>query len=627
MSQTESCVHHLFETQAERHPSAVALADSCSEFSYVELNERANRLSHYLARRGIGPGHLVGLRIPRSARCVIAMLAVLKTGAAYVPLEDVFPARRLEAMARECGLRLVLTEPPLGWDEASVPVLSLEREEAAIAAQPGCNPGVTVRGDDVMYVPYTSGSTGLPKGISVPHRTVPGFFVGADYAAWGPGETCLHHFALSWDGHVVDIYPPLLSGGRLLIFEGDTSDPLAVAGFARDHGVTTLVLTTAAFNVVVAEDPHLLAGLRHLLVGGEAVSRAHVAKALRALPRTRLANIYGPVECTGISMAHVIGEEDLQRPSIPIGRQIGDRRVYIADERFQPIQGAGEGELCIGGPAVAHGYRGRAALTAERFVPDPFSGVPGARLYRTGDIVRRLAGDGVGADIEGSADGSGDVIVFIGRRDDQVKIRGVRVEPAEVTAVLREHPQVEDAAVVVDRTSPTLGARLIAYIVPARRGTALSAMVMAYLHDRLPAAMRPTAIVVLDSLPLTRTGKVDREALPAASDRLAKYAAPVTELEAFLAQLWGSLLDRPALGLDDNFFELGGHSLLASQALSRIRKRFGPDVPLRACYDSPTPRALAAAVERIRAGQAAPAPEIRPVARARVRRREEGTPT
>ncbi|WP_182875684.1 non-ribosomal peptide synthetase [Microbispora sp. H10670] len=591
----ESCVHRLFEARVKADPTATALVDAGGRLTYQEVNERANRLARLLVTNGVRTGDLVGLRVPRSAACVIAMIAVLKAGAGYVHLEDVMPLRRLRAIANECDLRLVITASPLGWRAADGrPVLSLDDEEAALAGTPGTDLCVDVRPSDVMYVPYTSGSTGAPKGIRLPHRSMPGLLQGTGCVQWGPSHNSLHHCALSWDGHVVEIFPVLLSGGSVVIFEGDAGDPLAVATFARVHDVTTLVLTAAALNVVVTEDPTRLSGVRHLITGGEAASRPHIAKALAALPNCRIVNGYGPVECNGLTTAHRIRAEDLDRSSIPIGRPVGDRVVYVLRPDGGLAPDGEAGELCVGGPAVADGYVGMRGASAETFVPDPFSPFPGARMYRTGDMVRRTA--------EG-------VFEFLGRYDEQVKIRGVRVEPGEVTAALRSSPLVADAAVLADHGS-SRGVRLIAYVLPTPETDPgeLSTSLVTHLRERLPTAMLPGAIVPVRCLPRTRTGKVDREALHAAQvEHLAHGIAgsaptgthPVTELQGLVAGICADLLERSAVGLDDNFFDLGGHSLLASQVLARVHRRSGVGIPLRRFYEAPTPRGLAAAVEAV----------------------------
>jgi amino acid adenylation domain-containing protein len=571
----------LFEQQVRMSPAAVALVDpGQGSLTYAGLNARANRLAWLLLASGVRRGDLVGLRARRSADCVTAMLGVLKAGAAYVPLEDGLPADRLRQMAAECEPRLIITIPPLEWDGPGPAVLSLAREAAGLTRQPDRNPGLTVSPEDLMYVPYTSGSSGQPKGTLVPHRSIPGFFAGTDYASWGPGHVSLLHSALSWDGHVLEIYPALLTGGRVVIAQ-DSADPAAVARTARAQGVTYLFLTTTVFNTIVDHDASLLAGVRDLLVGGEPASRDHVARAMTALPGTRIVNGYGPSECTAFSTVHVITEADLSRgrPGLPIGRAVGDRRVCLLGPGGQPVPDGTPGELCVSGPGVAHGYLRRPVLTAERFVPDPSGTEPGQRMYRTGDIACR------------GADG---IIEYIGRMDTQLKIRGVRVEPGEIEAVLREHPQVKDAVVTA---APGTGAdvRLLAYLVLTEATGVTAAGLRRHLRRSLPGAMIPAAFARVGQIPLTSNGKADRDSLHAmASEPLAEAAgdAPGTEPERRIAAVWQAVLGLDRIGLDDNFFDLGGHSLSGVRVLAALREA-GFEIAATDLHRHQTVRALA----------------------------------
>ncbi|MFI6945656.1 non-ribosomal peptide synthetase [Streptomyces sp. NPDC050422] len=614
----------LFEVWAQRTPHAVALVRGQRSLTYRDLNERANRLAHLMIGRGIGAGDRVGLAVPRSVEFVVAMLAVAKTGAAYVPLDTGQAPERLRMMATENRIALVLAPRPgrpgepagdsapgadvygapadvnaaPGADVYGAPVLD------PLAAEPGAwptgDPGVPVRPDDVLYVPYTSGSTGTPKGTEVPHRAVTGFFAGEEYAHWGPGAVAVHHSALSWDGHVLDLFPALLSGGTVVVLDGDVGDPWAVAREAADHGATVLWLTAAAFNTIVDIDVGLLRGLKYLLTGGEALSPEHVARALRALPGTRIVNGYGPSECTVFSTVHTITAQDTERPSgIPIGRPVGDRTVHLLDDDGAPVPDGTPGELYVGGPGVAHGYLARPALTAEKFVPDPFGTVPGARLYRTGDLA---------------AEGPDGLLAFVGRIDDQVKIRGFRVEPGEVAQRLRRHPRIRDAVVVPRRDDRGQCLGLTAYAVPLGPDDAPSPSALrASLRRELPSVMVPDAIVLMERLPLTPNGKVDKKALPAPAgygrDDGSAYAAPVTATECFLAAVWEELLDTQGVGRDHGFFDLGGQSLVATRMTARIRGQWGVEFPLPFLYQrSSTLAGVAAEVDRIRAEEPASAP-------------------
>ncbi|MFI7539633.1 AMP-binding protein, partial [Streptosporangium sp. NPDC049376] len=402
--------------RAREHPDRVAVTEPHgATLTYDQLNTAANRLAHTLNERGVRPGDLVGLHLTHSATYITALLAVLKAGAGYVPLEPGLPPGRLTLMATEPHLAAVITTPAHPWtptqapapDSASapapaqaqapaqvpasasaqasasapasarvpapVPVLDLTAEAETIAAQPDTNPGHPADPERVFYIPYTSGSTGRPKGTLVPHRAINGFFTDVHYATWGPDAVTLLHSALSWDGNLVEILPPLLTGGRVVVHTGTNRDPLTVAETVHTHQVTHLFLPTTAFNTIISTSPHLLANVQQLLFGGEAATVRHVRTALTELPATRLANCYGPSECTVFATAHLITPADLDRPTIPIGTPIGDRTVHLIDpDTGQTITEPGQtGEICISGPSLAHGYLNRPALTATHFRPNP----------------------------------------------------------------------------------------------------------------------------------------------------------------------------------------------------------------------------------------------------------------
>lgn len=594
-------VHQLFEEQVRTRPASIAVEEIGGErFSYQELNGKANRLARTLRDRGIRQGDLVGVHLRRSADCVVAMLAVLKAGAGYVPLELDLPDERLRWMAEDCGLRGVITGDPGDWRLTDTAELALSALSAQTAAQPAHDLDVTVDPEDVCYVPYTSGSTGRPKGTAVPHRAVPGFFMGTAYAGWTEDATVLMHSSLSWDGHVLELYPALSTGGRVVIPTGTERDPLAVANAARSNGVTTLFLTTAAFNVITSFAGDALAGVRHLLFGGEAVSVEHVRAAAAALPHTSLVHCYGPSECTAFVSVHPVSDSDLASGIIPIGREIGDRRVHVLDDEGRPVADGGTGEAFVGGPSLGHGYLGRSALTAERFVPDPFAG-PGARMYRTGDMVRRRP------------DGT---LEFVGRTDNQVKLRGYRIELGEIEAALDHYPGIVGKLVTVHEFAPG-DRRLAAYLTVSGPGPSLREL-EDHLASRLPGYMIPASVTVLDSFPLTANGKIDRGALPppvpAAADGTGRpdYEAPSNRTEAVLADTWQAVLRLDRVGRGDSFSSLGGNSLLATMVISRIRGALGVELPIRTVFEAPTLAALATALEEVRSsGAAVPAPITR----------------
>ncbi|MFF7633575.1 amino acid adenylation domain-containing protein [Kitasatospora sp. NPDC008050] len=574
-----------FEERVRACPQAVALVRpaGAGEWSYRELNARANQVAWWLRGHGVGVGDRVGLHLARSLEGVAAMLGVLKAGAAYVPLEPGVPFERLAHFVRDAAPVLVVSADPVTAAGLGVRVLDLA--DPALTAGGTSDPKTELSPEDAFYVPYTSGSTGIPKGTLVPHRAVPGFFAGQGYASWGPGSTAVLHSALSWDGHVLDLYPALLSGGRVLIPESGDTDPIGVAQFAAEHGATVLLLSAAAFGAVVTADPGLLKSLRDLLLGGDRIPADHFRRMLTELPEVNVVHLYGPSEATVAATVHQVRAADLERPAVPIGRALGDRTVHVLDERLQPSAAGEEGELYIAGPALGHGYLNRAALTARGFLPDPFGAEPGARLYRTGDLVRRLP-DGV--------------LEFIGRRDGQVKVRGYRIELGEIENALAAHPQVATCAVTV--YEPTPGAkRLAAYLTAEPGALPQAAELRGHLLARLPEYMVPAGFTVLPELPLTAHGKIDRRALPApepitgrSGDPAAGHRAPAGELERRVAEVWTEVLGVRDIGVDDNFFQLGGDSLRAVRVAVLLAETLEREVPPRLIFSCRTVSALAA---------------------------------
>ncbi|HVG43654.1 MAG TPA: amino acid adenylation domain-containing protein, partial [Longimicrobium sp.] len=595
------CVHELFAEQAERTPEAVALVFQDESVTYAELDRRSDALARRLAALGAGPEVRAGICVERGVEMVVGLLGILKAGGAYVPLDPQYPAERLAYMLADAGATLLLTQERLrerlpafggevvlldGGDGGTVDDARVGGSPALRAASP----------ENLAYVIYTSGSTGLPKGTEVPHRAIPGFFRGAEYARFGEGAVVLQHASISWDVLTLELWPAVLSGGTCVLYPGQTSEPGLLGEQVRRHGVNTLWLTAAYFNLIVDTAPEILEGVAQVMTGGEAVSVPHVRRALELYPRLRLVNGYGPSETTVFATCHPV-PAGFDAPSLPVGRPVGDRRVYLLDRHFRAVPLGAAGEVCIGGPAVARGYLGRPGLTAERFVPDPF-GEPGARLYRSGDRARWRA--------EGELE-------FAGRVDFQVKIRGFRVEPGEVEAVLRARPGVREATVVVREDVPG-EKRLVAYVVGEVEAEALRE----HLRRTLPEYMVPSAFVFLDALPLTPNGKLDRKALPApelASPEEA-YVAPRTPAEEVLAGIWAEVLRLERVGAEDSFFDLGGHSLLATRVAARVLQAFGVELPLRAVFERPVLSGLAAEIERLRGtGAAAGEGAIAPAAR------------
>ena len=587
---SESCVHELFEQQVELRPDAVALSSGGRQVSYHELNEQANRLAHRLRGLGVGPEVLVGICLERSADLVVALLATLKAGGAYVPLDPGYPSDRLAFMLEDTAAPVLITDAEL---QVRLPhfggvVVCLDADAAAIAAEPADNPRAGgARSDSLAYVMYTSGSTGAPKGAMIEHRAICRLVKGTDYIEFGPDEVFLQLAPVSFDASTLEIWGALLNGARLAIFPPEPPTPEALAAIVRTEGVTTLWLTAALFHHVAAEAPDTFSGLRQLLSGGDVLAVEHVRAAVAALGGGRFVNGYGPTETTTFACCYPVTQTTKLGDSLPIGSPIANTETFILDPRREPVPIGVAGELYIGGPGVARGYLNRPELTAERFVPHPFSDDPGARLYRTGDRVRHRH------------DGT---IEFLGRFDDQVKIRGFRVEPGEVEAALLRHPDVREAAVVA-RRAPDGDQRLIAYTVGAAP-TATTSELRAYLAGSLPDYMIPAAFVSLEELPRTPSGKLDRRALPEPSGERPPlergYVAPQSPLEDRLAKIYADLLGLERVGRDDDFFELGGHSLLAVRLFSVIDRKLGVKLPLAALFDGGSVAELAAAIERER---------------------------
>ncbi|MGO1000206.1 amino acid adenylation domain-containing protein [Lysobacter sp. CA196] len=580
----ELCVHSVFERQAAATPDAVALLHDDQRLSYAELNRRANRLAHHLRDRGVGPGQRVALCMERSMELVIAWLAILKAGAAYVPLDTGYPAARLARLLDDAAPALLLTQQRLKAQlpESAWPVLVMDVDDDAIGRAPDHDPTPPAGLDaqQPAYVIYTSGSTGEPKGVIVPHRAVNRLAIDNGYAAIEAGDCIAHCSNPAFDASTFEIWTALLNGASVLILSrDDLLVPARLQAQLREHRATALFLTTALFNQYAAAMPGMFAGLRYLLFGGERCDAGMVRRVLGEGAPRQLLHVYGPTETTTFATAHPVAELARDALSVPIGRPISNTRAYILDRHGEPVPVGAVGELYLGGDGVALGYLNRPELSAERFVRDRFGADPQARMYRTGDLARWLP------------DGA---IEFLGRNDHQVKIRGFRIEPGEIQAQLLLHPQVREAVVLADEDAGG-GKRLLAYLTHG--GTAPQADALrAHLHKSLPAYMVPAAFVVLDALPLTANGKLDRKALPAPdADAVAhgEYAAPQGEAETALAAIWSELLQAGRVGRHDNFFDLGGHSLLITRLIDAARRR-GLALDLRQVFDASSLAELAA---------------------------------
>jgi amino acid adenylation domain-containing protein len=498
----DSCVHELFEEQADIHPDRVAVVFGQQTLTYAELNVRANRLAHHLRRLGVGPDVPVGICVQRSVDTVVGLLGILKAGGAYVPFDPAFPPARLALLLADVAGPVFLTQKPLlaNLPVPSCPVLCLDTMAEVLASERADNPPRQGSATSLAYVIYTSGSTGTPKGVCVEHRGVVRLVRNMDYIDFGPDDTFLHVTSLSFDPSTFEIWMPLLNGARLAIFPPRAVTLGALGKCIRQLGVTALQLTTPMFHLMVDENPEALAGVRSLVSGGEAFSPDHVRRALESLPNTRLSLCYGPTENTTITTAYrpASAQDLLPHATVPLGYPIANSQVYVLDQHLQPVPIGVTGEIYAGGDGVARGYLNRPELTAERFLPDPFHGDPGARLYRTGDLGRYLS------------DGN---LEFRGRIDHQVKIRGYRIELGEIETVLRQHPDLREAAVLARDESPGKKS-LLAYIVPGPGAVLDRQQLTAFLAERLPEYMIPAAFVLLEAMPLSPGGKLDRRRLP-----------------------------------------------------------------------------------------------------------------
>ncbi|MFJ2213529.1 amino acid adenylation domain-containing protein [Streptomyces sp. NPDC101062] len=570
-----------FEAQVRHRPAGAAVVAEGARLDYAALERRVNRLAHALIARGAGPGQVVGLHAGRSAELVVGVLGILTAGAAYLPLDPGQPAERLAAMVEDAVPALVLSDlaaPPERWCSLTEVEAEGGRDDA---------PGVAVRPSDPAYVIYTSGSTGRPKGVVVTHGSVTNLF-DQWLARFGdaPGEAASAWSSIGFDASVHELLLPLTTGAVLhLVPDELRGDPRALMGWLREHRVTQAFLPPAYVKWIDEDPQERLAGLalRQLLTGVESLPETALYRMRQILPALRICYGYGPTEATLYTTAYT-DFRPLERPC-PIGRPLPGTRLYLLDERLRPVPPGVAGEVCVAGASLAQGYAHRPDLTAERFVPDPF--VPGERMYRTGDLARWLP--------DGNA-------TYAGRVDDQIKLRGFRIEPGEVEAALLALPGVREAAVLVDRSGPG-EPRLVAGIGRGDAEPRPPHMWRTALAERLPDYMIPSAFAELPSLPLNRSGKLDRTALlehsRAARPSQVNTATPRDQVEMALHRIWSRLLLHPRIGITDNFFDLGGTSISAIKVAHAIHEEFGEELPIRDILLHPTVEALA---ERVRKG-------------------------
>ena len=578
-------IHQLFELQAEKTPNAIAAEYAETQISYAQLNQHANRLAHYLTRCQVGPGVLVGLCLERSVDMVVAMLAILKSGAAYVPLDPDYPQERLAFMLEDSAAPVVITHSSLlqRLPRCSVKIICLDSDAELLAQSSATNLQQPSAAEDLAYVIYTSGSTGTPKGVAVPHRGVVRLVCNTNYIQWQATDRVVQASVCSFDAATFEIWGPLLNGACLVGVSRDISlSPKDFATFLRVENISVMFLTTALFNQMAREASDVFATLRYVLFGGQAVSPAWVRAVLDNGPPQHLLHVYGPTETTTFATSYEVTALAAEAVTVPIGRPIANTTAYVLDEYRKPVPVGVAGELYLGGDGVAREYLHRPELTTAAFVSNPFSHDSADRLYRTGDWVRYL-GDGN--------------IEFIGRRDLQVKIRGFRIELGEIEAALVKLSAVRDSALLV-KEDDSGDQRLVAYIVPVNAQSQLTReQLQQQLREHLPEYMIPSVFVQLDALPLNANGKVDKKALPEpamiTTSLVSAVAAPRNTLEKIIATIFRDVLQRDDIGINDNFFDLGGHSLLLVKVHSRLAEECGSDLSIIDLFEYSTIAALA----------------------------------
>jgi amino acid adenylation domain-containing protein len=572
-----SCIHEIFEQEVEQRGDAIAVEFNEENVTYRELNRRVNVLAHELRRQGVGPEVFVGVMLERSVDLIVTLLAVAKAGGVYVPLNLAEPSPRLKFILKDSGVAILVTSKHIADrmpETSHLTVVCVDTDEFR-NAEFAANPVNTVGPDNLAYLMYTSGSTGNPKGVCISHRNILGLVKSANYAELNSDEIFLQFSPISFDASTFEIWACLLNGARLVMFPPGTPSLSEMGEFISRTQVTTLFLTTGLFHQFIDADLGSIGAVRQLLTGGDALSSTHLSKALEQIEHCQFVNCYGPTESTVMVCCYRV-TPDYSATAVPIGRPISNSRVYIING-MQPVSIGERGELFVSGAGLGRGYHNRPELTAEQFLPDPYGPWPGGRLYRTGDAARYL---------------NNGLIQFLGRVDDQLKISGYRIEPGEIESALLEHPEVRAALVLAHEDTPG-DKRLVAYVVANPEQTPSNEELRTHLRERVPEYMVPSLFVLIDEMPLTLHGKVDKAALPAPQVSLSRvggreYVAPRNGLQQQLVDIWEELFKLHPIGVTDNFFELGGHSLQMIMLIARVEERLGKRVTMAEVFNDPT---------------------------------------
>ncbi|MBR8840561.1 MAG: amino acid adenylation domain-containing protein [Stigonema ocellatum SAG 48.90 = DSM 106950] len=607
------CIHQLFEQQVARTPEHPAVVFEDQQLTYAQLNARANQIAHHLQTLGVGSETIVGLCVERSLEMIVGFLGILKAGGAYLALDPLLPTERLAFMLQDANSSIILTQQHLAglFSHQEVPIVCLDTDWNAIAQQPDENLLSQATPENLVYVVYTSGSTGQPKGVAVEHQQLLNYLHSILEKLDLPADASFATVStFAADLGNTAIFPALCTGGCLhVISQERATSPEALADYCEIHPIDCLKIVPSHLNALLsASHPEKILPRGRLILGGEALSWKLIKKLRQYTADCQILNHYGPSEATVGVLTFMLKDETIGDKSdiVPLGRPLGNTQVYILDNHLQPVPIGVSGELYIGGDSLARGYLNHPELTSQRFIPNPFSDEFGSRLYKTGDSARYLS------------DGN---IEFLGRIDHQVKIRGFRIELGEIEMLLAQHTDVKETVVLLREDSPG-EKQLVAYVVPStecRRlhgnsnsqiktqdlaiSSELIPQLRNFLRKKLPEYMMPSALVLLEALPLSPSGKIDRRALPAPNTLTSNldvgFVPPRTPTEEVVVGIWSQVLGREQVGIHDNFFDIGGHSLLATQVISRLRNAFMVELPLRSLFEDPTVASLVERIERI----------------------------